>query len=97
LRQPEGGDLDHGVGLAVAVATTHVLPPAELLDDDLLGFELIDDLADAADALNYGRTNDCITVSARDQEKLEEDGPACDATIRTHTADMIMDKTLNER
>lgn len=39
----EARDLNHGKGLTMTVLTTDVLAPAELLDNDLLGAELVDD------------------------------------------------------
>ena len=42
LRLEETGDSHGGVGLPVAAATTDVLAASELLNDDLLGAELVD-------------------------------------------------------
>ena len=57
----------------MSVATTHVLPSPELLDDDLLRLELIDDLADHPGTLDGGSANGRFAISPREQENLRED------------------------
>src|SRR3954468_23747847 len=53
-------------------ASTIILPPAELLDDDFLGAELIHDLGDDACALD-DRGADGRAVGAGDEQDLGED------------------------
>src|SRR5207237_2283597 len=67
------GDLDHRVGLTVAIAAAHVLTPPEFLDDNLLRLELVDDLADDLGSLDRGGADGRTAVPARDQVDLGED------------------------
>ena len=59
----DAGDPDHGVGLAVAVAASHVLAATELLDDDFLGLVVLDDLADDAGPFEDGGADRGGTVA----------------------------------
>src|SRR5262249_48974860 len=72
-RQAKTRDLDHGVRLAVPVAATHVLPSPEFLDDDLLGLELVDDLADDAGSFDGRGADRGAAISPTEEENLGED------------------------
>jgi hypothetical protein len=82
-RLVQAGDLDDSIGLAVSVLAAHVLAAAELLDDDLLGFELVHDLGDDPGAFDRRRPDGGAAVSPRDEEDLGENelisGLACAA------------------
>jgi hypothetical protein len=69
----QAGDLNHGVGLTMPIAPAHVLAAAELLDDDLLGPELIDDLADDARSINERGTDGGGAAFSRQQKHLGKD------------------------
>src|SRR4051812_29527618 len=67
------GDLDRGVRLAMAPASPHVLATTELLDDDLLGPELVDDLRDDLGAFDDRGPDRRARGPAREQQDLGED------------------------
>src|SRR5262249_17422819 len=60
------------VRLPMTFSPPHVLAPPELLDDDLLGAELVDDLGDHAGS-PHGRGADRRPVRAGDEEDLVKD------------------------
>jgi hypothetical protein len=66
-------DLNHRKRLPMAVLAAHVLTPPKLLDDDLLGPELVDNLARHLGTLNRRHTNLCRPVLSRDQQDLRKD------------------------
>src|SRR5262249_6590793 len=72
-RLAEARDLDDGIWLAVSVPTPHVLAAPKFLDDDLLGLELVDNLADDPGPFDHRGADRRAALSAAQEEHLGED------------------------
>jgi hypothetical protein len=73
----------------VAIPSSHVLAPAEFLDYDLLGLELIDDLADHSGALQGGSAQFGAAVDASDQQDLGENQFVTSFTVPSVNSDSV--------
>ena len=70
LSWDDAGDQDRREWLTMTIASANVFASAELLNDDLLGSELIDNLADHTSAGDCGRADRGVAVFSRYQQDV---------------------------
>jgi hypothetical protein len=100
----QAGNLNHGIGLTVPIAPAHILAAAELLDDDLLGPELIHNLPDHARSINHWSTDGGRAAFCRQQQYLGKDklvarsaAASIDPNAIAFTDSKLMTTVLNDR